>query len=249
MISMDDLEKLYLNPPHKVQGNLRSTFGNPTPLALMGFLIASTPLGCQLMGWRGSGGGGASIVGAIYFFGGLLQILGCVMEWILGNTFSMVVFGTYGAFWLTLGTTLVPFYNAEGYFTSGKTGSTLLAGEAEYYASYGFYLCFLSLLTFIYLICSLRTNLIFVMIFLALDTALWLLTGEYWKLAEGDTYTAGKLQVAAGAFTFTFCIFGWYLLTSILLQSLEFPIALPVFDLSKYIVAKRKSKKAAKRDE
>lgn len=32
MISMDDLEKLYLNPPHKVQGNLRSTFGNPTPL-------------------------------------------------------------------------------------------------------------------------------------------------------------------------------------------------------------------------
>lgn len=49
----------------------------------------------------------------------------------------MVVFGTYGAFWLTLGTTLVPFYNAEGYFTSGKTGSTLVAGEAEYYASYG----------------------------------------------------------------------------------------------------------------
>lgn len=119
----------------------------------MGFLIASTPLGCQLMGWRGSGGGGASIVyvsltqqykptnklrsGAIYFFGGLLQILGCVMEWILGNTFSMVVFGTYGAFWFTLGTTLVPFYNAEGAFTTGQTGSAVLAGKAEFYASYG----------------------------------------------------------------------------------------------------------------
>lgn len=28
----------------------------------MGFLIASMPLGCSLMGWRGSGGGGAAIM-------------------------------------------------------------------------------------------------------------------------------------------------------------------------------------------
>lgn len=75
--------------------------------------------------------------GTIYFFGGTLQIIGAVMEWILGNTFSMVVFGTYGAFWLTLATTLVPFYNAEGYFTAGKTGAALLAGEAEFYESFG----------------------------------------------------------------------------------------------------------------
>jgi succinate-acetate transporter protein len=59
------------------------------------------------------------------------------MEWILGNTFSMIVFGTYGAFWLTLGATLTPFYNAEGFFTTGKTGDALLAAEAEYYSSYG----------------------------------------------------------------------------------------------------------------
>lgn len=32
MISMDDLEKLYLSPPHRVQGNLRAQFANPTPL-------------------------------------------------------------------------------------------------------------------------------------------------------------------------------------------------------------------------
>lgn len=59
------------------------------------------------------------------------------MEWILGNTFPMIVFGTYGAFWLTLGATLTPFYNAEGFFTTGKAGDALLAAEAEYYASYG----------------------------------------------------------------------------------------------------------------
>lgn len=30
----------------------------------MGFLIASMPLGCNLMEWRGSGGGGAAIMQA-----------------------------------------------------------------------------------------------------------------------------------------------------------------------------------------
>lgn len=238
MIPMDALEKLYLNPPTKVKGDLRQTFGNPTPMALMGFLIASTPLGCQLMGWRGSGGAGASIVGTIYFFGGTLQILGAVMEWVLGNTFSMVVFATYGAFWLTLATTLVPFYNAEGYFTAGKTGAALVAGEAEFYESFGFYLLFVGVVTFIYFICSFRTNLIFVLIFLTLDIALFLLVGFYWKLAVGDIAAANSLQYAAGALTFTFCAFGWYLLIAILLQTLEFPFSLPVFDLSQKFPSK-----------
>lgn len=32
MIPMEALEKLYLSPPTKVQGHLRNTFGNPTPM-------------------------------------------------------------------------------------------------------------------------------------------------------------------------------------------------------------------------
>lgn len=98
----------------------------------------------------------------------------------------------------------------------------------------GFYLCFLAVLTFIYLICSLRTNLIFVLIFVTLDTGLWLLVGFYWRLAVGDVQMANKLQYAAGALTFTFCMLGWYLLLSIMLQTLEFPFNLPVFDLSQH---------------
>jgi hypothetical protein len=59
-IPMDVFEKMYLNPQMPVKGDLRKTFGNPTPLALMGFCVSATPLGCQLMGWRGAGGGGAA---------------------------------------------------------------------------------------------------------------------------------------------------------------------------------------------
>ena len=33
---------------------------------------------------------------AYFFFGGLLMILGSIGEWIVGNTFPFVVFGTFG---------------------------------------------------------------------------------------------------------------------------------------------------------
>ena len=36
-------EKLYLAPEQAVAGQLRQTFGNPTPVALGGFLLANTP--------------------------------------------------------------------------------------------------------------------------------------------------------------------------------------------------------------
>lgn len=32
MMPLEALEKLYLNPPNKVSGHLRQTFGNPTPM-------------------------------------------------------------------------------------------------------------------------------------------------------------------------------------------------------------------------
>lgn len=34
--------------------------------------------------------------GAIYVFGGVLQSLASIMEWILGNTFSSTVFAFFG---------------------------------------------------------------------------------------------------------------------------------------------------------
>jgi hypothetical protein len=97
-ISRETFEKLYLTPKHpSVQTDLRKKFGNPTPICLMGFLIASTPHACMLMGWRGAGGNGSALVPTYIFFGGIVQILGGIGEWIIGNTFSCAIFFTYGA--------------------------------------------------------------------------------------------------------------------------------------------------------
>src|SRR5262249_10208613 len=102
-ISPELFEKIYLTPQNRVKGDLRKTFGNPTPLsvpyaiyqqtnlltdysALMGFLVSLAPLSWYLMGWRGTSGPavgpavGAAGTATYFFFGGLLMIIGSVGE-------------------------------------------------------------------------------------------------------------------------------------------------------------------------
>ncbi|TKA22069.1 hypothetical protein B0A50_08449 [Salinomyces thailandicus] len=227
-ISPELFEKMYLSPQNRVAGELRKTFGNPTPLALAGFLLSLSPLSCILMGWRGSGNNGASNVGVYIGFGGVLMILGSVGEWIIGNTFPFVVFGTFGAFWIAFALTLTPAYNAGGAFPGGAT-------DPQFLASFAFLHVFMGLLCFIYLICALRTNLVFVGIFATLCAGFGCLAGVYWYGAEADAETAEALTVAAGALTFVSDMLGWWIFFAILLASLDFPFQLPVGDLSRFI--------------
>ncbi|RDW65089.1 hypothetical protein BP6252_10740 [Coleophoma cylindrospora] len=124
-ISPELFERLYLTPQNVVKGDLRKTFGNPTPLALIGFLICLTPLSCDLMGWRGGGGSGAAGTASYFFFGGILMLVGGILEFFLGNTFPFVVFGSFGAFWLSYGGTLQPFFNAAGAYAGGDQAAGL----------------------------------------------------------------------------------------------------------------------------
>jgi len=258
-ISPELFEKIYLSPQNAVKGDLRKTFGNPTPVALLGFLISLSPLSCDLMGWRGAGGNGAAGIGAYYFFGGLLMILGGFLEFILGNTFPFVVFSSFGAFWLTFASTLTPFYDAYGaYAPAGATGGEA-AGLATvgFTASFGFFQLFMGLLCFIYLICSLRTNIVFVVIFFTLCLAFPLLAGAYWQNAMGlgdldaagapnaaKLALAGRLQIAAGACLFVTSMAGWWIFLAIMLAALDFPFQIPVGDLSTLIKGASERKKA-----
>ncbi|MCJ1458578.1 hypothetical protein MMC28_008951 [Mycoblastus sanguinarius] len=263
-ISPELFEKLYLSPENRVSGDLRKTFGNPTPIALVGFLLSLTPLSCDLMGWRGAGGNGAAETGVYFFFGGLLMIIGSIGEWIVGNTFPFVVFGTFGAFWLAFGATLVPWFNAYGSYVTnptqaataqGNPGNALGLQQPGFNASFAFFLVFMGLICLIFLVCSLRTNIVFFVIFLTLVCAFSCLAGAYWNLAlayENPTNLsamkrAGKLQIAGGAFAFVTSLAGWWIFFAIMLASLDFPFNIPVGDLSHIIKGaseKNKSKDA-----
>ena len=57
-----------LCPPNKGEEKERKGFSTKqVQSALIGFLISLSPLSCQLMGWRGAGGNGASDTGVSSF--------------------------------------------------------------------------------------------------------------------------------------------------------------------------------------
>ncbi|KAL8860785.1 MAG: hypothetical protein Q9178_002815 [Gyalolechia marmorata] len=261
-ISSEMFEKLYLSPENRVKGDLRNTFGNPTPIALVGFLLSLTPLACDLMGWRGAGGNGAASTGAFFFFGGVLMILGAIGEWILGNTFPFVVFGTFGAFWLTFGATLVPSFNAYGAYVTDPEVAAMMMGNPgnpaglqvpAFNASFAFFLVFMGMICLIFMICSLRTNIVFFVIFMSLVCAFGCLAGAFFNFAlayEDATNLAAAMRahrciVAGGAFSFITSLAGWWIFLAIMLASLDFPIQIPVGDLSTMIKGASEKKKVS----
>lgn len=249
-ISPELFEKIYLSPQNAVKGDLRKTFANPTPLALVGFLLSLTPLCMDLMNWRGTGGAavGSAGIGTYYFFGGLLMVLGGFLEFIVGNTFPFVVFGSFGAFWLGVAATLQPFYSAYGNYA--PTGEPAAAGIATpaFLNSFAYFYLSMGILCFIYMILALRTNAIFFGIFLTLVCAFGLLTASYFEAALGNADTALTCQIAAGAFCFVTVILGWYLFFVIMLAALDFPFQLPVGDLSRMMKGASDRKKEKEHD-
>ncbi|KAF8249184.1 GPR1/FUN34/YaaH-class plasma membrane protein [Wilcoxina mikolae CBS 423.85] len=232
-ISTELFEKLYLSPKISVQGQLRQTFANPTPLALAGFLMTVTPLACQLIGWRGADGSAAAIVGAAFFCGGLCMFIGGLLEFFLGNTFSFVVFCSFGGFWFSMGATVAPPFGAISTFQTATYASG--AKNPQFYNTFAFYFFFVGILSLIFLICSVRTNIVFFGIFLGLVIVFQLLAGTYWQVGNGNAALAGRLQIAAGAVLLGVAMLGWYIFMAVMLAAVDFPFDLPVGDLSSVI--------------
>jgi succinate-acetate transporter protein len=193
-ISTELFEKMFLLPQRESKRGVLDNLGNPTPIGLLGIMLSLTPLACDLMGWRGSGGNGIASVGTYYWFGGLLLIIGGFLNFITGDTFSFVVFMAYGAFWLTYAYTLDPAYLAYGAYSPDPTNPALGLTSTGFNASYGFFLVFMGLLNLIFLICSLRTDITHVIAFSTLVLAFGLLTGQHFNIALGNDVLAGELQ-------------------------------------------------------
>lgn len=85
----------------------------------------------------------------------------------------------------------------------------------------------MGILCFVYLICALRTNVVFVMIFLALVIAFPCLAASFWQANNGNMVASSRLQVTAGALAFCTSLFGWWIFIAIMLASLDFPFSLP----------------------
>ncbi|KAF4961255.1 hypothetical protein FGADI_492 [Fusarium gaditjirri] len=242
-ISPELFEQLYLQPQNKVKGDLRQTFGNPTPVALAGFLLCSTPLSIGLLGWQGSGGfAAAANVGAYLGLGGLLLVLGGIGEWILGNTFPSTVFFTFGGFFLTLGTTIIPDSGAYATYSTDGTAANGLA-QPQFYSTFAFFLVAMAILCTIYSIAAVRTNVALFSILVLLIPCFSCLATAFFSVSQGKANLALKSQHAGGGILFAISLIGWYMLMSLILMSVDFPIMLPLGDLSTMIRGKSDAKK------
>ncbi|KAK4049983.1 hypothetical protein OIV83_003807 [Microbotryomycetes sp. JL201] len=233
-LSNEQYERLFLQTGGQGgKGDLAKRLGNPTPLGVASFLLCLTPFSCDLMGWGGTTtNAGAVTIGAFYFIGGLGLYLAGLLEWVLGNTFPATVFSTFGGFWLAFAFLLDP--------TKG-IAETLGATSVDYNAGLALYLVWWAVLVLIYFIASLRTNVVFALLFFFLELVFDLLIAAYFNISKSNVGNLTSILKAAGAFAFLTCACGWYLLLVLTLGSTGFPLALPVGDLSGFLSRKAKN--------
>ncbi|KKA20053.1 GPR1/FUN34/YaaH-class plasma membrane protein [Rasamsonia emersonii CBS 393.64] len=216
-LTAEQFEKLYLNPLKGRQGAMTRKFGNPTPLALASLVVTVMPVSAALMGWRGAGGTGMAFIGAMVFLAGTMLVISGLLEFVLGNTFPCVVFGTFAP------------YSSSG--TSTMEGLT----SPEFMNTYAFLFLAMDILCFIYMICATRINAVFVAIFLTLVMVFTLLSAAYWRLGLGDAVGGNRLLVAGGASLFVASMLVWYLLIAQLFEAVGIPLSLPVGDMSRVV--------------
>lgn len=123
------------------------------------------------------------------------MFIGALLEWILGNTFPAVVFSVFGTFWLAYAGVLNPSFAAfSSYAPLNATSPADGLVSEGFNASIAYWFLFMGVLCFLFLICSLRTNVVFVGIFLSLVLAFGLLTGAFLLKAEDGVGNAVQVD-------------------------------------------------------
>ncbi|CAG8021157.1 unnamed protein product [Penicillium olsonii] len=231
-LSSEQFERLYLTPMTVRQSSVARKVGNPTPLALGGFVITTTPLSCCLMAWRGASGNGIAFIGPIVFLGGLLLLITSILEFIIGNTFPCVVFGTIGGFWFAFAATMIPSFNAAAPYSSSGTDTAAGLASESFLNTYAFLFITMAVLMVIFMICATRINVVYTFIFLSLLLVFLFLSAAYWQLGQGNSIIGNRCIKGAGGSLFVASLLGFYLLIVQLFESIGFPCFLPVGDLA-----------------
>jgi succinate-acetate transporter protein len=80
-----------------------------------------------------------TLLSAVYMFmGGLLMIIGGVLEWVLGNSFPACVFCSFGGFWFSYGGSLIPAFAAyASYAPADATSAAEGLATRGFNASFG----------------------------------------------------------------------------------------------------------------
>jgi uncharacterized protein len=161
-----------------------SGWGNSAPLALAAFAVTTFMLSMVNAGFVNTGVEPV-VFGVALMFGGLTQLIAGVIQFRTGNTFGGVLFGTFGAFWLSL------FAIAEFFL---KDVPAAQAGHALGLFLYGF-----GIFTVWIFVASFRTNVVVVVALAGLAATFFVLASANYAANAGELHVGGYLGLAVAA--------------------------------------------------
>ena len=188
------------------------TWGNSAPLGLAAFAVTTfmlSMINAKLM----PAGITPVVFGVALMYGGIAQLIAGVIQFRTGNTFTGVLFSTFGAFWLSLWA-IVQFFI--------KDVPPAHAGHAL-----GLFLYAFGIFTVWILLASFRTN---VMVVLALA----MLAATLFVLATGNYYGQGMTVEVGGYMGLVVGGLAAYLSCAELCEAAYKRAILPVWPLAKH---------------
>ncbi|KAJ5721255.1 GPR/FUN34 family protein [Penicillium malachiteum] len=180
-------------------------FANPAPLGLCGFALTTFVLGCINMQTRGITEPNM-VVGPAFAYGGLIQLLSGMWEMAVGNTFGATALSSYGGFWISLGITFTPggFNIQKSLIEADPDG-----GLGMFYDSLGLFLMGWFIFTFLMLLCTVKSTVVFFSLFLSVDIA-FLLLGVGYLQRNAQQEPNEKVLKAGGLFALLAAFLAWY---------------------------------------
>jgi len=121
----------------------------------------------------------------------------------VGNTFGATALSSYGGFWIAYGILLTPNWNILGEggpYEDPAMGQSALA----------FFLTGWFIFTTILLLCTLRSTIMFFMLFFTLDLCFLMLACGTYATSSGAMETSHTLHMAGGGFGMLAAFLAWY---------------------------------------
>ncbi|GAW21216.1 hypothetical protein EKO27_g2695 [Xylaria grammica] len=185
--------------PGLYQPTTHRKFANPAPLGLSAFALTTFVLSLVNLKTRGIAEPNIALSLA-YGYGGLVQLLAGMWEMAVANTFGATALSSYGGFWISYAIVLTPGFNVLGEYTSAADTASVL----------GFFLTGWFIFTFILLLCTLRSTVMFFSLFLTLDLAFLFLAVSEFAGSNGNATASVGLQKAGGVFGLLAAFLAWY---------------------------------------
>ncbi|KAJ5633586.1 GPR/FUN34 family protein [Penicillium herquei] len=180
-------------------------FANPAPLGLCGFALTTFVLGCINMQTLGISSPNM-VVGPAFAYGGFIQLLAGMWEMAVGNTFGATALSSYGGFWISLGITFTPGgFNIQKALIEADPDGSL----GMFYDSLGLFLMGWFIFTFLMLLCTVKSTVVFFSLFLSVDIAFLLLGVGYLQRNDQQEPNA-KVLKAGGLFALLAAFLAWY---------------------------------------